>query len=398
MSPSRQRVLIAGVSTRAIAESAARAGYEVTALDAFGDLDLGQWAAARSLPRDFGIPFSAAAAARIAHELQCESVAYIASFENHPHAVRSLSAGRELLGNPPEVLARVRDPLELSRVLRRHGVPAPAVRTSPPRGSTPARRWLVKPRASGGGHGIAAWHVGSSLPPRSILQERVGGIPGSIVFAAAGGQAVPLGISRQLVGGIGETSSAFGARRFRYGGSVLATSTDTQFDDAQSLFAAAMRLAQLVTEEFGLMGVNGIDFIAHAGIPMPIEVNPRYSASMELVERAYGISIFAVHVQACRGEVPGFDIMRADRAPGALGKAIVHAQRSVAVGDTHPWLGDESVRDVPHPEERISRHRPICTIFASGATAADCEAALARRAALVYREVEARVEARRRSA
>ena len=38
--PSRGRVLIAGVSTRALAVSAAKAGYAVTAMDAFGDQDL----------------------------------------------------------------------------------------------------------------------------------------------------------------------------------------------------------------------------------------------------------------------------------------------------------------------------------------------------------------------
>src|SRR6266550_1444574 len=35
-----RHVLIAGVTTRAIAVSAAHAGYRVTAVDAFGDLDL----------------------------------------------------------------------------------------------------------------------------------------------------------------------------------------------------------------------------------------------------------------------------------------------------------------------------------------------------------------------
>src|SRR5207247_5596976 len=34
------RILIAGVSTRGFAESAARAGYDVVAVDGFGDLDL----------------------------------------------------------------------------------------------------------------------------------------------------------------------------------------------------------------------------------------------------------------------------------------------------------------------------------------------------------------------
>ncbi|MDQ3428018.1 MAG: hypothetical protein M3477_09335, partial [Gemmatimonadota bacterium] len=36
----RPHVLLAGVSTRALAVSASRAGYRVTAIDAYGDLDL----------------------------------------------------------------------------------------------------------------------------------------------------------------------------------------------------------------------------------------------------------------------------------------------------------------------------------------------------------------------
>ncbi len=48
----------------------------------------------------------------------------------------------------------------------------------------------------------------------------------------------------------------------------------------------ASALASAVTGEFGLVGVNGIDFIVRDGIPYAIEVNPRWCASMELVERA----------------------------------------------------------------------------------------------------------------
>jgi uncharacterized protein len=382
-------VLIAGVSTRAMAESAARAGYEVIALDAFGDLDLGCWATARSLPRDFGVPFSAAVAARIARGIDCALVAYVASFENHPRAVRALAAGRELLGNPAAVLEHVRDPLQLARTLRRRGLPCPAVRLSPPARGADRRRWLVKPRASGGGHGITAWHGGSGLPRSTVLQERIAGVSGSIVFAAAGRRAVPLGLSRQLVGG-----TTFGAGRFRYAGSILAGKGDPQFAEDDALLAAAAHLAQVVTEEFDLIGVNGIDFIARGGVPFPVEVNPRYSASMELVERAYGISVFGCHARACRGELPDFDLGRARQHAAALGKAIVYARRGVTAGDTSTWLGDDSVRDVPHPGERISRRRPICTIFATGTDAAACAEALVRRSALVY----GTLEAQRRSA
>ncbi len=54
------RVLIAGVSTRAAAESAANAGFTVTALDAFGDLDQHPSVRSLSLPRDFAAPLHGA--------------------------------------------------------------------------------------------------------------------------------------------------------------------------------------------------------------------------------------------------------------------------------------------------------------------------------------------------
>jgi len=47
----RQRVLLAGVSVRALAESAARAGCDVTAIDAYGDLDLRRIARTVAAPR-----------------------------------------------------------------------------------------------------------------------------------------------------------------------------------------------------------------------------------------------------------------------------------------------------------------------------------------------------------
>ena len=60
-------------------------------------------------------------------------------------------------------------------------------------------------------------------------------------------------------------------------------------------------LARALVEEFDLVGVNGIDFVARDGLPYAIEVNPRWCASMELVERAH--EIFGVR-HARRKRVP----------------------------------------------------------------------------------------------
>ena len=385
------RVLIVGVSTRALAESATRAGYRVLAVDGFGDLDLRHIAEVRLAHNARG-HFSPGAAVRAARGARAEGVVYVASFENYPRAVRSLAAGRELWGNPPEVLERVRDPFLVAATLARHGLAAPAVRAAAPRALGGA--WLAKPRASGGGSGVVAWSPGAHAPHDPYFQQRIAGVPGSIVFAADGRHAVPLGLSRLLRG-----ERSFGAAGFRYSGNLLVARGDAVFPDHERLYARASALAETITRAFGLVGVNGIDFIARRGMPYPIEVNPRYTAAMELVERGYGLSIFDVHARACAGRLPPFDLAMARRATRgqAIGKAIIYARANAVLRETRPWLEDDSVRDVSPPGQRCRRGQPICTIFAAGRDAIACRAALGRRAAALYAELE-RHDARARSA
>jgi predicted ATP-grasp superfamily ATP-dependent carboligase len=386
MAPAR-RVLIAGVSTRGLAESAERAGYRVLAVDGFGDLDLCRVAEVR-LARDARGRASPGAAVRAAQGARAEGVVYVASFENHPRAVRTLAAGRVLWGNPPDVLERVRDPLLVAATLARQGLATPAVRASAPRsrgGREGGHSWLAKPRASGGGSGVVAWHPGRRVPRDPYFQERIAGIPGSIVFAADGRHAVPLGLSCLLAG-----ERAFGAAGFRYSGNILVGRGDAAFTDDARLCVRAIALAEAITRAFGLVGVNGIDFIARRGTPYPIEVNPRYTAAMELVERAYGLSIFDIHARACAGGLPVFDLAAARQAPHpTIGKAILYARADIVFGDTRSWLEDDSVRDISAPGRRCRRGQPICTIFAAGRDAVECRAALGRRAVALYAELEA---------
>ena len=234
-----RRVLVAGVSTRAAAESAARAGFAVTAIDAFGDLDQHTSVRSLSLQRDFGAPVSTRAAARAARSIECDAVAYLSSFENHPRAVSALAAGRALWGNAPAVLRCVRDPMIVARVLRSRGCAVPnasvasgfsrtsvqspceKIRLKPDITSLAEGRWLVKPLASGGGHRVRPWRPATRVPRGCYLQELVEGTPGSVVFVAAGGRAVPLGVSRQLVG-----EHAFGVTGYQYCGNILVAAGD----------------------------------------------------------------------------------------------------------------------------------------------------------------------------
>jgi predicted ATP-grasp superfamily ATP-dependent carboligase len=391
-----KRVLIAGVSTRAAAESAARAGFRPTAIDAFVDLD--QHASVLALSPS--VRYSPHAAAKASRDFECEAVVYLSGFENHPSAVTTLGAGRALWGNTPETLARARDPEAVFSAFVGRGHPAPRVWC--PTASTPTTGasvrdtvprdgcWLLKPLAAGGGHGVEPWGGGRPLPPRSYLQEFVPGAPGSIAFVAAGGSVAPLGVSRQLIG-----DAAFGASGFQYAGSVLSAGTENGFDKGPGVIELASRLAATAARRFGLVGVNGIDFVVRDGVPFPVEINPRWCASMELVELGFGLSVFQAHAEACAsGVLPAFEAHRA-RSPqnagsGAIGKAVVFARDNVTIGETSSWRSDSNgnIRDIPRPGTRVRRGRPVCTVFATGRDEDACYDALRERASDIYSRLE----------
>lgn len=357
-------ILIVGVSTRAAAESAARAGFAVATIDAFADLDQHPAVRARTTPGRFG----PRAAVKAASAIACSAVSYLSMFENHPDAVASLAAGRTLWGNAAATLCRVRNPQCIFDSLTARHLPAAAL------GGAASGSWLSKPLASGGGQDIHTWRPTARTARGRYVQERIEGVPASVVFVAAQRQARILGVSRQLVG-----LHRFGADAFRYCGSILDRSLLLEHREQFE------RIAQGLTEDFALVGVNGVDVIVRGRDVVAIEVNPRWCSSMELVERAYGISVFGAHAAACqRNQVPCFDLPTLGRDLPVSGKAVVFAREDVTIQDTRAWLRDPSVRDVPREGDQIAAGRPVCTVFASGSTPTECHANLERRAAQLY--------------
>jgi uncharacterized protein len=286
---------------------------DVIAFDLFGDMDLH---AERVVKRR-----SLTALVDAAMEEEPGEVIYGASFENHPKLVERLAERHTLLGNPPEVLRAVRDPVKLGAVLASY---APSTFTPPSSG-----RWLRKPLRGGGGIRVREWR-GGALPRGMYLQERIDGVPCSV--AAVGD--VVLGVTEQLVG-----RREFGVRGYRWCGNLVPPRAPVPLDQVQEI------CSRLVAA-FGLRGPFGVDFVWDGERARVVEVNPRPTASLEVIDPAR-----------------------------AAGKAVVFATEDMVVGEL------EGVRDVPHPGERIAKGRPICTVVATAATPDEVLAALEQQAA-----------------
>ena len=147
---------------------------------------------------------------------------------------------------------------------------------------------------------------------------------------------------------------------------------------------------RLLAESFGLAGTVGVDFILGADDSITvIEVNPRPTASMELVERTTGRSIAAAHFAACGFPPPAPPA--ADALPGIWSKAILFAPQNLTIDEpllqrlrrlAQPWTHDDgwpALADIPQPGQTLARGRPVMTIFARGESPEDSHARLVAR-------------------
>lgn len=366
------KILVVGLSTRACVESAVASGYDVVSLDAFGDLDLEALCPSYSLRRDLGIPFSAAGLFAGSRRIPHDALVYCSSLENYPSVVRRFARHTRILGNPAEVLSRVRHFPTLFAALSDAGFRTPeTVYDRQGRGADARKRWLRKPVRSGGGYRNAFWEPGNPVPRGFLVQEYLPGIPGSASFVADGQNCVLIGITEQLVG-----RPELDAYGFAYCGNILPLPEARDPTTGPAVLHQVQEIAHLLTRTFGLVGANNFDFVLSDGQVCVLEVNPRYSASMELVEQAYGLPVFDLHVRAVlEGRLPAFDLARRLREGPFYGKAILYARERFCAPDTRSWR-QRGIRDVPHPGEEMPRGGPVCTLFASAPTRDACFAEL----------------------
>lgn len=354
------------------------------ALDYFGDADLLALSRRRplealSLSRDLGRPRTIAALAGAALRLDWQALAYSGGLENRPGLLRRLERYGCILGNGSREVERVRDPALFFGFLRRAGIPHGRTWTGGAAAPRRGVRCLWKGIRSGGGVTVRAARPGDPRPRGFYRQELLRGTPGSAAFVADGARAVLLGVTEQLSG-----FRELGGRGFRYGGNIAGP--PERFFPSRAIAVLDGAIAA-ITRRFRLRGLNGLDFILSDGLPHVIEVNPRYTASMELLEELSGLNFFDLHLAAVlKGDLPAGP----PDLPTArfMAKGILYAERRTRCAAPEP-LARLGCRDLPVAGESIEAGHPICTLIAAGRSRAGCRRLLVERATRVRRLLRA---------
>ena len=360
---SPRRIGVVGASARAAVHSLARAGFTAWAVDLFGDRDLTGVAECLVCPVDSYPDAIPALAARFPPG----PVLYTGGLENHPRVIARLAAQRELWGNLAEVVERVRDPHILSAALAGKAI----ARVLPPGEPCPrAGRWLLKSRRSSGGAGVRDAGAGEVPTAREYLQEFVPGLSMSAVFVADRSRVDLAGVSDQLIG-----ADWLHASGYKYAGNIGPVAVSSEVMNRLDLLGRQLMAA------LGLRGVFGVDFVLHDGAPWLVEVNPRYPASLEVLELATGRAAFGLWRDPATHVAGSLDV---------VGKAIYYALHRISFPPSGPWDADLAGRfdprlpgfaDIPHPGTIVEPGWPVLTIMAGGSSPAEVRERLQSRAA-----------------
>lgn len=360
-------LLIIGRSGRALAASAARAGYDCDVIDAFADTDT-RVSARRVWSADsFDIPTLTPLLEdwwRSSHGTASPPSLILpgSGFEAKPAVLSWLDRYGTVAGNTAAVVSRFKDPAQFFPLLDRFGIAHPHVSLLP---VTMAGDWLSKPIGGEGGVGIRPWSPDEPLPAGRYLQQRGSGQAVSVVFLADGRRVRVIGFNRCLTMGQLNGDPA----DYRFAGAV------TWQAPARLQTLAAEALHKLVRAT-GLRGLGGMDVLWQDDTMSVLEVNPRPPASFELHEAAHenGGSLVAAHLSACAGVLSERLLAAAVRQQGVSGKQVVYCDEPVYIPAGFPWPAWTA--DRPAAGSRLEANTPLCTIRARAETNAACREAL----------------------
>lgn len=372
-----RNLLIIGFNARPIALSAQRAGFNISVVDYWGDLDLlSAIPNARIISQEKERLITTSTIGESLLEVTFEvideagtsidGILIGSGLDDRPDIWKKLHERVQVFGNDVEVLARVRDRMILESACDELSVNFPPTLLADSWAEIPdlARKLdfplvLRLPFGAGGQYIRLAKKQSElkkaiqsmkkeNLESPCFLQKYIRGKDVSTTILSNRDQNVVLSCNEQLLGQVGNELAPF-----QYSGNIIPL--EAPAGTLQNL----KEVSNSIATHFQVRGLNGIDFVLKKGEPWLMEINPRFPGTLELLEKVSAVNLIELHVDACLN----LPLPRV-QPPRKIGiKRIVFAPQSLICGELSSMPG---VYDVPFPQNVVRRGEPVCTIQLTG--------------------------------
>lgn len=360
------RLLLISASARSLAASAARAGIRPNAIDLYGDADTvgfcGKLETVAPGDPTFDAEQLVAVADRLAPQRQNFGLVVGSGLDGAPAVLERLAQGRQLFGNPPDLIRWVKSPRRFFDLLSDLDIPFPPSVFSAP--ADPAG-WLFKSGCGEGGKGVG-FCAHSTQAAKGYWQRYLAGTACSALFIADGTDFRLIGFNTLL-------SIHLRERPFLFTGAINRAPLDREQQTLLRVWIG--RLVRVLQ----LRGLNTLDFIASQRGCHALEINPRPGATLRLYDPEFPQGLVSAHLQACRGRLP--DVI----CPNPVrGFNAVFAPDAIRLNSGLAW--PDYATDHPPAGREINAGEPFCSVEAEGADAADVLARLQARSERIKRQ------------
>lgn len=333
------------------------AGFEVVAIDAFADADTKQFAYQVICVAQVNGNFDTVDFLNRLQEVQlecCIGLIYGSGFEGNIELLTALEQQLPLIGNLPQTVAMVKNPVGFFDVLSQLNIACPEVCFS---NLQDKQGWLIKRNVGSGGMYVKRAQADTLLQEgdyfqREIVADGQCATPVSLLFLADGRCAEAIGFNWQLLASAEVTP-------FRYGGVV------SQYNVADETRQELCNIADKLTLHYGLRGLNSLDvMLVSDGFSeqiLVLEINPRLSASVGLYQFKK-THLLKLHVESCNKKAE-HKLKSSQVNATSIAHGVFYAPFDMVISPEKIW--PSWVVDIPGVNSKIKKDEPVCSVIAS---------------------------------
>lgn len=192
-------------------------------------------------------------------------------------------------------------------------------------------------------------------PLEWIIQEYIDGIPISCTTLSNGRECEVISINQQIIG----EQLLNAPKEFMYCGNIVPANLPEKDEKLIS------KISKLLSVQLGLKGINGFDYILRDHHPYLMEINPRIPGSIRASETSLGLSLIDLHIESffqnkwnkVKNQV------KSTKFNGVSTKFIYFAPKEISKTELAKINNLEFIHDKSEPVKSILKGEPVCTIL-----------------------------------
>lgn len=381
-------VLVIGFNTRPLAYSLNKAGYDVYAVDFFGDLDLFPFVkdniiVIKELNKNYNslkdiyskhlVQFGI----KLYRKLQDINFLLIGSGLDDAYEGRTLlldeikNSNTISINNAVDIITKSRDIELIYELLKSHGYNIPMYYSFEKLKSKETEikyPFILKKKRSAGGMNVFRIDNETNIesqvqilkkkqfnPSEWIIQEYIKGTPISCTVISNGNECEVISINQQLIG----EKFLNSPREFTYCGNIVPARL---LKEERNIIT---EISMFLTKNLGLKGINGFDFVLQDHFPYFMECNPRIPGSIRASESVLNVNLLDLHIKSF---IPHEwnnirKTIRTALPKTSAIKFIFFAPKDIEKNLLLKISNLEFIHDKSEPKRNILTGEPLCTIL-----------------------------------